>query len=99
MFGLSYIPLTYIAANLFTDYGNAQAGWYFFTFIVGGILPIAEMVFRILGPDTNTLGHVIGWIFRVFPSFCFGESLLNMATIELYSFRRHPGGHSCRYLT
>lgn len=40
MFGVSYIPLTYIASYIFTDYGNAQAGWYFVTFISGGLLPI-----------------------------------------------------------
>lgn len=40
MFGVTYLPLTYIASFMFTDYGNAQAGWYFITFITGGILPI-----------------------------------------------------------
>ena len=46
IYGLAYIPLTYIIAYLFVDYGNAQAGYYFFTFVVGGLLSIIVLVLR-----------------------------------------------------
>lgn len=47
-YGLAYIPLTYIFSYLFTDYGNAQAGFYFLTFIIGGMLPILTFILRII---------------------------------------------------
>lgn len=49
LYGLAYIPFTYIAAYVFKDYGNAQAGFYFFTFVVGGLLSIVVLVLRFLG--------------------------------------------------
>lgn len=72
LYGLAYIPFTYIAAYLFKDYGNAQAGFYFFTFVVGGLLSTIILVLRILGDTANTLGLALSWIFRIFPSYCFG---------------------------
>ena len=45
-YGLSNIPLTYILGYLFKDYGNAQAGYYFFTFVIGGLVTIIILVLR-----------------------------------------------------
>lgn len=72
LYGLAYIPFTYIIAYLFKDYGNAQAGFYFFTFVVGGLLSIVVLMLRFLGGDANTVGLVLSWIFRFIPSYCFG---------------------------
>ncbi len=72
LYGLAYIPLTYIAAYLFKDYGNAQAGFYFFTFVIGGLLSIVVLVLRFLGGTANTVGLVLSWIFRLIPSYAFG---------------------------
>lgn len=72
IYGLAYIPTTYIFSYLFKDYGNAQAGFYFFTFVVGGLLTIIVLVLRFLGGTANTVGLVLAWILRFIPSFCFG---------------------------
>jgi len=48
IYGLAYIPFTYIFAYLFKDYGSAQAGFYFFTFVIGGLLSIIVLVLRLL---------------------------------------------------
>ncbi len=72
IYGLAYIPFTYIAAYLFKDYGNAQAGFYFFTFVIGGLLSIIVLVLRFLGGTASTVGLILSWIFRVIPSYCFG---------------------------
>jgi ATP-binding cassette subfamily A (ABC1) protein 3 len=85
IYGLAYIPLTYIIAYVFTDYGNAQAGYYFFTFVVGGLVSIIVLVLRILGGTANTVGLVLGWIFRIIPSYCFGEILINLGSINFLS--------------
>ena len=70
---------------MFKDYGNAQAGYYFFTFVVGGLLSIIVLVLRILGGTANTVGLVLGWIFRIIPSYCFGEILINLGSINFLS--------------
>lgn len=72
LYGLAYIPLTYIIAYVFKDYGNAQAGYYFFTFVVGGLLSIVVLVLRFLGGDAGKVGLGLSWIFRIIPSYCFG---------------------------
>ena len=48
-YGLSYINLTYIMAFYYKDYGNAQAAYYFITFVAGGLLPLLTFLLRILG--------------------------------------------------
>lgn len=64
--------MTYMLAYLFKDYGSAQAGYYFFTFIVGGLLPIIMLLLRFLGGSTNKVALVLSWILRFIPAFSFG---------------------------
>jgi len=71
-YGLSYIPLTYILAFIYKDYGNAQAAYYFITFVAGGLLPLLTFLLRILGSGSNTVGRGIAWVLRAFPPFAFG---------------------------
>ncbi len=72
MYGLAYIPMTYIMAYLFKDYGNAQAGYYFFTFVIGGLIPIIVLVFRFIDGIPNQIGMYLSWVFKFIPAFCFG---------------------------
>lgn len=71
-YGLAYIPVTYIFAYLFQDYGNAQAGYYFLTFVIGGMIPILTFILRILGTATSSVGRGLAWLLRLYPSFAFG---------------------------
>jgi hypothetical protein len=71
-------------AFIFKDYGNAQAGYYFLTFIVGGMIPILTFLLRFLGSGSNPVGRGLAWIFRIYPAFAFGEGLLNMGSGSLY---------------
>lgn len=72
MYGLAYIPMTYIMAYFFKDYGNAQAGYYFFTFVIGGLIPIIVLVFRFIDGIPHKVGIYLSWIFKFIPAFCFG---------------------------
>jgi len=54
------------------DYGNALAGFYFFTFVVGGLLSTIIMVLRTLGSTAGSIARGVAWILRLFPCFCFG---------------------------
>jgi len=71
-YGLSYIPLTYILAFLYKDYGNAQAAYYFITFVAGGLLPLLTILLRTLSESSNKVGRGIAWPLRLFPPFAFG---------------------------
>jgi hypothetical protein len=72
LYGLAYIPFTYIAAYIFIDYGNALAGFYFFTFVIGGLLSTIIMVLRFLGTTTGSIAKGVSWILRLIPSYSFG---------------------------
>lgn len=71
-YGLAYIPFSYIASFVFKDYGNAQAVFYFFTFVIGGLVSTILFVLRMLGGQISIVGGYIGWVLRIFPSYCFG---------------------------
>ncbi len=84
LYGLSYIPFTYLFSFYYKDYGNAQASYYFLSFITGGMLPLLTFLLRILGTGSNPIGRGIAWGLRLYPSFSFGEGLLNMGSISFY---------------
>lgn len=74
---MTNIPLTYILSYFFIDYGNAQAGIYFYNFVTGGILPILIVVLRWITVDedpvpSGTVARGLAWLFRILPSFSFG---------------------------
>ena len=71
-FGASYIWFTYIFAFVYKDYGNAQAAYYFITFVAGGMLPLLPLLLRFLSMNTNAAGRGIAWVLRLFPAFAFG---------------------------
>lgn len=90
-YGLSYISCTYVFAFLFKEYGNAQAGYYFLTFITGGMLPILTFLLRFLGSGSNPAGRGLAWLFRLYPAFAFGEGLLNLGSGTLYGTYENNG--------
>ena len=79
-YGISYISFTYIFSFYYNDYGNAQAAYYFITFVAGGMIPLITLLLRILSSKTNPAGRGISWILRLYPSFAFGEGLMNIGS-------------------
>ena len=71
-YGLSYISFTYIFGFIYHDYGNAQAAYYFITFVAGGMIPLLTLLLRILSESSNPIGRGISWVFRLYPAFAFG---------------------------
>lgn len=82
---MANIPLTYILGYLFKDYGNAQGAVYFFNFVTGGIITIIILVLRFIDADSNKVGRGLAWPLRMIPSFAFGEGLINMGSVSLFS--------------
>ena len=71
-YGLCYITFTYIFGFYYQDYGNAQAAYYFLTFVSGGMLPLLTFLLRILGTGSNPIGRGLAWVLRLHPPFAFG---------------------------
>lgn len=90
-YGLAYITVTYIFAFLFKDYGNAQAGYFFLTFVAGGMLPILTFLLRFLSTSANPYGRGIAWVLRLHPAFAFGEGLINMGSLTGYGTIENNG--------
>ena len=86
-FGMSYISFTYICAFYYNDYGNAQAAFYFITFVAGGMMPLLTFLLRILSASSNPIGRGLAWILRLYPAFSFGEGLLNVGSTTFYGIR------------
>ena len=83
-YGLAYIPFTYIIAFLYRDYGSAQSYYFFFTFLIGGMLPVLTFVLRIISKSANKIGRYISWGVRIFPSYAFGEGIINLGSVDAY---------------
>lgn len=91
-YGLAYIPLTYIIAFLYKDYGSAQSYYFFLTFLIGGMLPVLTFVLRIISSSSNKIGRYISWGFRIFPSYAFGEGIINLGSVDAYKSVEDNGG-------
>lgn len=63
-YGLAYIPFTYILAFTYKEYGSAQSYYFFFTFLIGGMLPVLTFLLRFLSSVTNPIGRIIAWVLR-----------------------------------
>ncbi|EAS01530.2 ABC transporter family protein (macronuclear) [Tetrahymena thermophila SB210] len=84
LYGWAIIPFTYLIGFLFQNSGVAQVFAFFFNFLLGSIGPILFMVLRLI-KSTSSVALKIQWILRLFPSFCFGYGIINMANKSLYA--------------
>lgn len=57
---------------------------FFFNFCMGFIGGLALTVLRVI-EGTNKIAKGLHWVFRLFPSFSFTYSLLNMGNREVYA--------------
>jgi len=52
--------------------------------LIGSIGPLAMFILRII-PSTRDAGKAISWIFRLIPSFAFGDGVLSIASRSLFA--------------
>jgi ATP-binding cassette, subfamily A (ABC1), member 3 len=90
-YGLSYISFTYICSFCFSDYGSAQSSYYFMTALVGGIIPIAILIFRVLRPSTSPYARGVAWFLRLHPAYAFGEGIINVGSVLLFDVLENTG--------
>ncbi|EWS72165.1 ABC transporter family protein (macronuclear) [Tetrahymena thermophila SB210] len=78
-YGLSLIPFTYLFSFLHSDYGNAQIIQFFIHFMIGGVGAVIVAILRFY-ESTHSVGVIIAWVLRIFPSFAVYDGFNNIAS-------------------
>ncbi|KAL4476002.1 hypothetical protein ABPG72_007888 [Tetrahymena utriculariae] len=78
-YGLSLIPFTYLFSFLHSDYGNAQIIQFFIHFMIGGVGAVIVAILRFY-ESTHSVGIIIAWVLRIFPSFAVYDGFNNIAS-------------------
>ena len=78
LYGPATAGITYVISFLFSSHSTAQIIIMFFNFITGLGLMVVGFVLTTL-PRTAERSVTIRYIFRIFPSFCLGDGILQLA--------------------
>merc|ERR1719163_2369383 len=78
LYGLSALPQVYCYSFLFTNHSSAQIAIMIFNLIAGFVTVIAHFVMSNL-ENTKKIDRVLVHIYRLFPAYNFGESLLGLS--------------------
>lgn len=81
---LAIPPYCYLLSFLYISEGNAMLVTFFTNILMGTILPVTFWILRLI-PSTRSFSKICAWFFRLFPTFCFSFSLLNVSSVDLYS--------------
>ena len=77
---------------MFVTPSGAQIIIIFMVFILGLILTIVGQVLRIISSTKDVYMNVIRYIFALFPPFCLGDGLTNLALLTTWSLLELKGG-------
>eukprot|EP01006_Ploeotia_vitrea_P052557 TRINITY_DN67703_c4_g1_i7.p1 TRINITY_DN67703_c4_g1~~TRINITY_DN67703_c4_g1_i7.p1 ORF type:complete len:613 (-),score=314.03 TRINITY_DN67703_c4_g1_i7:62-1711(-) len=75
-YGLSVISFTYLASFLFKSHSSAQNAMLMVYIMTGAILLIVSVILDII-ESTRDANRVLKYFYRLIPSYCFGEALVN----------------------
>jgi ATP-binding cassette subfamily A (ABC1) protein 3 len=78
LYGSATAALTYLLSFLFVSHSTAQNVIMFFNFITGLCLMVISFVLSTL-PSTAELDLSLRYFFRIFPSFCLGDGILQLS--------------------
>ena len=84
-YGISSTALTYFYSIFFTNYSTAQVVITLLNFMSGFVLIMTHYSLLVATPETRAVDDVLVVFFRIFPSFCMGEAILNLGLISLVS--------------
>ncbi|KAH9600184.1 ABC transporter-like [Trypanosoma melophagium] len=79
-YGLSCIPMSYAISFLFKEHSTAQNTVMLGNFITGFLLVLLVCILTII-PSTQEGGSALRWVCRLFPSYCVGEGIVNLASL------------------
>jgi ATP-binding cassette subfamily A (ABC1) protein 3 len=78
LYGSATAALTYLLSFLFVSHSSAQNVIMFFNFITGLCLMVISFVLSTI-PSTAELDLSLRYFFRIFPSFCLGDGILQLS--------------------
>ena len=81
-YGLAIMPFTYMLSFLWKSHTQAQIWCLLLNLLSGLILMIASFVMGLIETTQDTNKALI-WLYRLFPGFCLGNGLFNVATNSL----------------
>lgn len=80
LYGLSVCPFTYMLSFVFKSHASAQLVFTLLYLLTGMMLMTVSFVLDLI-PATQDVNGDLKFIYRLFPTFCLGESLLNLALL------------------
>jgi len=85
-YGCAIIPFAYLLSNMFQVHTSAQNMVLMISLLTGLILMIASFVMDIIdNQNTNELNADLKALYRVFPGYCLGDGLRNLAISSVLS--------------
>eukprot|EP00796_Vickermania_ingenoplastis_P002490 gene2491-biopygen2008 len=82
LYGISGIVMAYALSFFFQDYASAQNVVMLGNFITGFLLVMVIVMLQLI-PSTENASNALRWAFRIVPSFCIGEGIMNMAVLHM----------------
>ena len=82
LYGVSAILSSYFMSFLFASHTTAQNAVMSFNFIAGFILVVVVSILRIID-STKDVANVLTYFFRIVPSYCLGDGIINLSMREL----------------
>lgn len=80
-YGLSGAAMSYVLAFFFQEHSGAQNVVMMGNFICGFLLVFMVFMFQLFD-STKRAGEVLSFIFRLVPSFCLGDGIINLASLD-----------------
>src|SRR5690606_6972085 len=80
-FGPATASFTYVVSFLFKSHSTAQNVVMFLNFITGLCLMVVSFTLTFI-PSTSNIAYDLRYVFRIFPAFCLGDGLLQLALCQ-----------------
>eukprot|EP00599_Poterioochromonas_sp_BG-1_P016760 CAMPEP_0173165656 /NCGR_PEP_ID=MMETSP1105-20130129/21518_1 /TAXON_ID=2985 /ORGANISM="Ochromonas sp., Strain BG-1" /LENGTH=1579 /DNA_ID=CAMNT_0014086689 /DNA_START=11 /DNA_END=4746 /DNA_ORIENTATION=+ len=90
LYGPATAGMSYLLSYFFSSHSTAQVAVMFFNFITGLCLMVVAFVLSLVG-STQDISNQLRYFFRLFPSFCLGDGILQLTLCT--------GGNDCVLLT
>ena len=81
--GFSSVAFTYAISNLFAEHSSAQNSVMLLNFVAGFLLVLLVFILDQGIDNTAALSQDLRFIFRLVPSFCLGDGIVNLALLQL----------------
>eukprot|EP00924_Labyrinthula_sp_SR-Ha-C_P011713 maker-scaffold_17-snap-gene-6.71-mRNA-1 protein AED:0.02 eAED:0.02 QI:0/0.33/0.25/1/0.66/0.5/4/146/1967 len=81
-YGWAVIPFSYLVSHFFKEHTNALIGIIIINCLTGVILMVSSFAMDQI-PDTQEVNSSLKKFYRIFPGFCLGDSLLQIAKTNL----------------